>query len=217
MAAAAPLGAFVAAGLVLAVTPGPGVLFIVARTLAHGRAVGLASVAGVAAGNGGNALAASLGVAALAAAWPPAFDLLRWAGAAYLLWLAVQALRAPAATAGDAGSAMPLGRAAAFRQGAAVALLNPKTALFFAAFLPPFIDPAGPAVPQSLGLGALFVAMAAATDAGYALAASAGASAMGGLGRAARFGRYAVAAVYALLALGTLLSGFGGTAAPAGA
>ena len=155
------VAAFAAASLVLAVTPGPGVLFIVARTLAAGRRAGLLAVAGVAAGNFANAVAASLGLAALLALWPPAFTAVRVAGGAYLVWLGVQAWRAPA----DAP-------AAPARQAFWVALLNPKTTLFFAALLPPFLDPAGSAVAQSLALGALFVAIAAASDSVYALAAS---------------------------------------------
>jgi threonine/homoserine/homoserine lactone efflux protein len=181
------LTAFAAASLVLALTPGPGVLFIVARTLAAGQRAGLRGVAGVAAGNLANAVAAALGLAALFALWPPAFALVRTAGGVVLLWMAVQALRVPSA-----------GAAAPGRQAFWVALLNPKTTLFFAALLPPFLDPAGPAVAQSLALGALFVAIAAATDSLYALAAGALAPRLGG---APRGGRFVAAAVYAALGL----------------
>lgn len=186
------LAAFAAASLVLAVTPGPGVLFIVARTLAAGRRAGLAAVAGVAAGNFANAVAASLGLAALFALWPPAFTLVRTAGGLYLLWMALQAWRAPAATA-----------QAPRRQAFWVALLNPKTTLFFAALLPPFLDPGGPAVPQSLALGALFVAIAATTDSLYALAAGALAPRLAG---ATRWGHRVAAAAYAALGLYALWS-----------
>jgi threonine/homoserine/homoserine lactone efflux protein len=128
------LAAFVAASLVLAITPGPGVLFIVARTLAEGRRAGLAAVAGVAAGNLANAVAASLGLAALLALWPPGFTLMRIGGGAYLIALGLLALRAPADPAPPAAG----------RQAFWVALLNPKTMIFFAALLPPFLDPARP-------------------------------------------------------------------------
>lgn len=181
------LAAFAAASLVLAVTPGPGVLFIVARTLAAGRRAGLAAVAGVAAGNFANAVAASLGVAALVAAWPPAYTALRVAGGCYLLWMALQAWRAPAGEAPAPG-----------RQAFWVALLNPKTMLFFAALLPPFLDPAASPVAQSLLLGAVFVAIAAVTDGFYALAAGALAPRLAG---GARWGRRLSAAVYAALGL----------------
>jgi threonine/homoserine/homoserine lactone efflux protein len=181
------LAAFAVASLVLAITPGPGVLFIVARTLAEGRAAGLRAVAGVAAGNGANAVAASLGLAALFTLWPAAFTALRWGGGLYLLWLGWTAWRAPAHD-----SAAPL------RQAFWVALLNPKTTLFFAALLPPFLDPAGSAVAQSLALAALFVAIAAGTDALYALAAGTLAHRLPG---AARAGRFAAVAVYLALGL----------------
>jgi threonine/homoserine/homoserine lactone efflux protein len=87
------LFAFMGASLILAITPGPGVLFIVMRSVAQGRAVGLASVAGVALGNFGNALAAAVGLAALFAVSSVAFTVVKWAGAAYLIYLGVQQLR----------------------------------------------------------------------------------------------------------------------------
>jgi threonine/homoserine/homoserine lactone efflux protein len=195
------LAAFGLASLVLAATPGPGVLYIVARTLAHGRRAGLASVAGVAAGNLGNALGASLGLAALLAVSSLAFTVVKFAGAAYLVWLGMEALRAPSADASAAQvESPPPGRIA--RDGFWVALLNPKTALFFAAFLPQFIDPAGSAVLQSGAFGAAFVAIAAGTDTAYVLAASAAAPA---LARMRSTGRYATAAVYLGLGVFTAL------------
>jgi threonine/homoserine/homoserine lactone efflux protein len=195
------LAAFGLASLVLAATPGPGVLYIVARTLAQGRRAGLASVAGVAAGNLGNALGASLGLAALLAVSSLAFTVVKFAGAAYLVWLGIEALRA---TSADAPAAQvespPPGRIA--RDGFWVALLNPKTALFFAAFLPQFIDPAGSAVLQSGLFGAAFVAIAAGTDTVYVLAAGVAAPA---LVRMRSTGRYATAAVYLGLGVFTAL------------
>ena len=136
------LAAFLAASFVLAVTPGPGVVYIVARTLAQGRGAGLASVAGVAAGNLCNAVGAALGLAALFAVSSLAFSVVKYAGAAYLIYLGIKALRRPATVASPAEFAPPQKRRIA-RDGFLVALLNPKTALFFAAFLPQFIDPAG--------------------------------------------------------------------------
>lgn len=135
------LSAFLLASLVLAVTPGPGVLYIVTRSLVQGRRAGLASVAGVALGNLGNAGAAALGLAALFAVSSLAFSFVKYAGATYLVWLGVQMLRgARDANATATPEAAPLARL--FRDGFVVALLNPKTTLFFAAFLPQFIDPA---------------------------------------------------------------------------
>ena len=171
------LYAFLAASFVLAVTPGPGVFYIVARSVTQGRLSGLASVAGVALGNLGNAIGASLGLAALFAISSVAFTVVKYAGALYLIWLGVQALRAPrhdlaAADAIDAPlPAVVLRRI--FIDGFVVALLNPKTALFFAAFLPQFIDTARAPMAQTISLGLLFVAMAAVTDSLYALTAGA--------------------------------------------
>jgi threonine/homoserine/homoserine lactone efflux protein len=199
--------AFVLASLVLAVTPGPGVLYIVARTAAQGRRAGLASVAGVAAGNLGNAMAASLGLAALFAVSATAFGIVKWAGATYLIWLGVQALRRPP-TAGAPGPFEPPRLARIWRDGFVVALLNPKTALFFAAFLPQFIDPGTGAAQQVAALGAVFVLIAAITDTGYVLLASAAARGLAGRNarRCATLGRWAAAATYVGLGLYTATS-----------
>lgn len=204
--AAPQLAAFALASLVLAATPGPGVLYIVARTLAQGRLAGLASVAGVALGNLGNAVAAALGLAALFAVSALAFTIVKWAGAAYLVYLGVKALRAPvAATTTPAGPAPGLARI--FGDGFWVALLNPKTTLFFAAFLPQFINPGAAAMPQSLLLGGAFVLMAACTDTLYVLAAAAAAPSLGRTPGGAAWGRWSQAAVYFGLGLYTAASG----------
>ena len=136
----------------------------------QGRSAGLASVAGVALGNLGNALGASLGLAALFAISSLTFTIVKYAGAAYLIYLGVQALRAPSIDA-TAMIVQPTKVAKIFRDGFVVALLNPKTAIFFAAFLPQFMNPNGSAMTQSVLLGSLFVAIAAVTDTMYALTA----------------------------------------------
>jgi threonine/homoserine/homoserine lactone efflux protein len=197
------LAAFAGASLVLSVTPGPAVLYVVTRTLAQGKRAGLASVAGVALGNLGNAIGASIGLAALFAVSSLAFTIVKFAGAAYLVWLGIQALRSPRSTAGVSTFEAPrFGRI--FRDGFLVALLNPKTALFFAAFLPQFIDPAGSAIAQSVALGSLFVAIAATSDAVYVMAAGAASPALrrGGGGRS--WGRYLAAGAYLGLAFFTV-------------
>ncbi|HEX7441965.1 MAG TPA: LysE family translocator [Caldimonas sp.] len=204
--AAPTLAAFGAASLVLAITPGPGVLYVVTRTLAQGRLAGLASVAGVALGNLGNAAGASIGLAALFALSSLAFTLVKFAGAAYLVWLGIQAWRAESAAVATASFEAPRWRKI-FRDGFVVALLNPKTALFFAAFLPQFIDPAGSPIRQSLALGACFVAIAATTDAVYSLAAGAASPALARVGGARGWGRYLTAGVYIGLAAFTLALG----------
>jgi threonine/homoserine/homoserine lactone efflux protein len=191
----ATLLAFLVASLVLAVTPGPGVLYVVTRTIAQGRRAGLTSVAGVALGNLCNAMGASIGLAALLAASSLAFFIVKATGAAYLLYLGFKALRPSAMPTPQAGfRSAEIGRA--FREGFLVALLNPKTALFFAAFLPQFVDPASSAVLQSVSLGSAFVLIAAATDTVYVLAAAVAAPAIIEGHRGASFGRYASAAVY---------------------
>jgi threonine/homoserine/homoserine lactone efflux protein len=183
------LSAFMLASLVLAVTPGPGVFYILARSLAHGRRHGIASVAGVALGNFGNAVGAALGLAALFAVSSLAFTVVKFAGAAYLIYLGIQTLRAPEAAPG-AVAAAPQGLHRVFRDGFVVALLNPKTALLFAAFLPQFMAPHGSVVGQSVALGAIFVVIAALSDSAYALAAGWIAPRLGRVGHWRRAGRY---------------------------
>jgi len=162
--------AFLIASFLLAVTPGPGVLYIVTRSLTQGRRLGLASVAGVALGNLGNAIGASIGLAAVFAVSALAFTVVKYLGALYLVYLGVQAMRAPR-VAGEAPAPAPVSLGRIFRDGFLVALLNPKTAIFFAAFLPQFMNADSPAIVQSLILGSTFVAIAAVTDTAYALAA----------------------------------------------
>ena len=164
--------AFIGASLVLALTPGPAVVYIVARTVAQGRASGFASVCGVALGNLANAVGAALGLAALFAVSSAAFTVVKWAGAAYLVWLGVRLWRTLPATGADVPrpAAQPLRRI--FRDGFVVALLNPKTTLFFAAFLPQFLAAQGNVLVQTVALGCVFCAIAGCTDLGYVLAAS---------------------------------------------
>ena len=172
------LSAFVLASLVLAVTPGPAVLYIVTRSVVQGRRSGLVSLAAVALGNFGNAFAASVGLAALFAVSSFAFSVVKYAGALYLVYLGVQMLRSSSASSPATIPAAPLGRV--FRDGFIVALLNPKTTIFFAAFLPQFLSPGAPPMFQGLALGALFVAIAALTDSAYVAAAGAIAPALRG-------------------------------------
>jgi threonine/homoserine/homoserine lactone efflux protein len=200
------LAAFLAASFVLAVTPGPGVLYIVTRSLAQGRRSGLASVAGVALGNLGNAIGASVGLAALFAMSSAAFAVVKYTGAAYLVYLGVQTLRSTgSADPAQRPQAAPLPRV--FRDGFIVALFNPKTAIFFAAFLPQFMSsPAAPLL-QSMLLGTLFVAVAAVTDTLYAVAASAVAPAFARSGNFGALGRYASGSVFIGLGILTAIAG----------
>jgi threonine/homoserine/homoserine lactone efflux protein len=165
------------------------VLYIVTRSLTQGRRFGLVSVAGVALGNLGNAVGASIGLAAVFAVSAVAFTVVKYLGALYLVYLGVQAIRAPRP---DAASSLPapMSLPRIFRDGFLVALLNPKTAVFFAAFLPQFMNAQTPAIVQSLTLGSIFVAIAAATDTAYALAAGALAPALARARGARAAGRY---------------------------
>lgn len=162
--------AFVAASIVLAVTPGPGVFYVVSRTVAQGRRAGLVSVAGVALGNLGNAIGASLGLAALFAVSAVAFGIVKFAGALYLVAMGIQMLRSARERVTVPASDRVGGRRV-FRDGFVVALLNPKTTLFYAAFLPQFLTPPVSPVQQSMLLAFIFVAIAAATDAMYVFCA----------------------------------------------
>ena len=163
----ASFAAFLVASLVLALTPGPGVIYIVARTLDLGRRAGVASVAGIALGNLANAVAASVGLAAILAVSAAAFAIVKLAGACYLIYLGLKALRAR-----PTSSPMRRSSARLFRDGFLVALLNPKTALFFAALLPQFLGPDADPMRQGVELGGVFVTVAACTDMMYVLASA---------------------------------------------
>ncbi len=165
------LALFIIASFVLAVTPGPGVLFLITRTLSQGRSAGLASIAGLAVGAFGNLLCASLGLAVLFAVSTLAFTVVKLAGAAYLIYLGVKTLKVTPTTA--IMPTAPVSRLQLFRSGILVELLNPKVTLFFAAFLPQFIEPHAAALPQSLFLGAIFIGIAACTDTLYVLTTAA--------------------------------------------
>ena len=197
--------AFLLASFVLAVTPGPGVIYIVTRSLVHGRRSGLASVAGVALGNLGNALAASAGLAVLFAVSSLAFSVVKYIGALYLVYLGVRMLRSASIENSTAVSAVaPLKHV--FRDGFLVALLNPKTTVFFAAFLPQFLNPNAPPMFQSMALGSLFVAIAVVTDSAYAMAAGAAAPALR-TGVVRRIGRRLGGGVFIGLGVFTALAG----------
>jgi threonine/homoserine/homoserine lactone efflux protein len=164
-------GLFIAASLVLLLTPGPAVLYIVARSVAQGRAAGLVSVLGIHLGTIVHIVAAAIGLSALVVSSALAFAVVKYLGAAYLIWMGVRTLMAkdpdPEAPVVRAG---PLRRA--FRDGFLVNLFNPKTAIFFLAFLPQFVDPARGALHwQILVLGLTFMGLGMVSDALFALAA----------------------------------------------
>ena len=164
------LFAFAAAAFVLLVIPGPSVLYIVTRSVVQGRTAGLVSVLGVHVGSIVHVVAAILGVSALLASSATAFTIVKYLGAAYLVWLGIQQFRAR-----DVDPTIvrdPVPRRRLFAQGVVVNVLNPKTAIFFLAFLPQFVDPArGPAPVQLAVLGGLFILLGILSDGTYAMAA----------------------------------------------
>jgi len=199
---------FVLASLALLVVPGPAVLYIVARSMHQGRAAGIASVAGVQVGAFVHIVAAAFGLSALLLSSAIAYNAVRYLGAAYLLYLGLRQVfsREPAQPADSALAPEPLWRV--FTQGVIVNVLNPKTALFFFAFLPQFVDPArGSVAMQMLFFGALFIGLAMLSDGAYAALA-------GSLGNWLRHSRrfwkgqrLFAGAVYVGLGLAAALSG----------
>lgn len=161
---------FLLAAVVLAITPGPGIAYVVARTVAGGRAEGLASCFGTALGGLLHVLAAALGLSLVLARSALAFNLLKYVGAAYLVYLGVRMLlrQAPAF---EVGAVASQGARRGLFEGIAVEALNVKTALFFLAFLPQFVSPAEPVVPQLVLLGSICVALNTAVDVVAVLAA----------------------------------------------
>jgi len=160
---------FALATFLLTVSPGPGVLYVTARSLTQGRRAGFASMFGIEFGEVVWLAAAATGVAALLSASVAALTVLRLAGAAYLIYLGIQRWRQVGAV--DAPPPAPVGRI--FVQGVVTQLLNPKVAVFFVAFLPQFLDTAQPIAPQVAVLGVVYVAIAIAVDVTYVLSASA--------------------------------------------
>ncbi len=163
---------FIAAGLLLNITPGPDVLYIVGRSIGQGRIAGLVSVLGISTGCLFHVASAALGLSALMFALPLAYDAVRYAGAAYLVWLGVRALVSKSSPL-HVQRVEPERLGRVFRQGVVTNVLNPKVALFFLAFLPQFTDPArGPVSLQIALLGLIFIGNGTIVCIGYALAAS---------------------------------------------
>ena len=159
---------FVAAALVMLIVPGPSVLYIVARSVEGGRMAGFVSVLGVQTGALVHIAFAALGLSAILASSAVAFSIVKWLGAAYLIWLGLR--RIFGGEEEEDVSVEPELLSRVYVQGVIVNVLNPKTALFFLAFLPQFVDPSrGAAWTQVLLLGATFVVLALCSDGLYAL------------------------------------------------
>jgi threonine/homoserine/homoserine lactone efflux protein len=154
---------FLAAASVLAATPGPGIFYVAARTVAGGRAGGFASTWGTALGGFGHVIAGALGLSALVMTSADAFTILKIVGAVYLIWIGIKTWR-DAGAAIAATDVVPAGARRAFRDGVFVELANPKTAAFFIAFIPQFIDPAGAVGWQFVLLGTIVVILNTLAD-----------------------------------------------------
>lgn len=153
--------AFLLASVVLIVTPGPDLVFVAAQSIGRGRRAGTIAACGTCSGLLVHSAAAVLGLSSLLAVAPLAFEIVRWAGVAYLAFLAIQTLRAVNGIDGGETSAPASRSLTIWRQGALTNVLNPKTAIFFIAFLPQFADPSrGPVALQMLLLATLFVVLA---------------------------------------------------------
>jgi threonine/homoserine/homoserine lactone efflux protein len=167
---------YAATALLLAVTPGPGIFFVAARTLGGGRAEGIASSLGTGLGGMVHVVAGSLGVSALVLASAELFTALKLVGAAYLVWLGLRTFQAARREATPAPGDLPVaavGTRQAFREGVLVEALNPKTAAFFLAFIPQFIAPAtGHVAWQFVVLGVVSVGLNTLVDIIVAFAAS---------------------------------------------
>jgi threonine/homoserine/homoserine lactone efflux protein len=173
---------FAVASAAFLAVPGPAVIYIVSRSLAEGRRAGVVSALGIQGGGLVHVIAATIGVSALLASSATAFSVVKYAGAAYLIYLGIRKLRE-----GDPeveGPGAPVPHRQLFWQGVMVNSLNPKTALFFLALLPQFVDPdRGAVAPQVLVLGVLFLVLATLSDSTYALVAG---SVRGWLGECGR-------------------------------
>jgi threonine/homoserine/homoserine lactone efflux protein len=212
MPSSSTLALFAVAAITLLVIPGPSVLYIVTRSLDQGRAAGLASVCGIHVGTLVHVAAAAFGLSALLVSSATAYNTVRWVGAAYLIWLGVRRLLArgedAAATAGAGPGAHHQGLRRIFGQGVVVNVLNPKTALFFFAFLPQFVDTSRGSVPfQVVVFGVAFVLLGLASDGAYAMAASAGAGWLRRRPGVARTSRLVSGGVLISLGVTTALAG----------
>jgi threonine/homoserine/homoserine lactone efflux protein len=192
---------FLLAATALAVVPGPAVAYIVTQSIDQGRRAGLVSALGVASGGLVHVAAATVGLSALVASSATAFTVVKLVGAAYLIVVGIRRI-----LAGDTEETEPRALRAPlrriYRQGAIVNVLNPKTALFFLAFLPQFVDPHRGAVwPQVAVLGVIFVSVAVLSDMTYALVSDAIAGRIRRTGTGAKVRRWLTGGVFVALGI----------------
>ncbi|HEY9528453.1 MAG TPA: LysE family translocator [Anaerolineales bacterium] len=198
---------FLGATLALLLVPGPAVLYITARSANQGRLAGLVSVLAIETANFLQAVAATLGLSAILLSSALAFDVVKYLGAAYLIYLGIRKLLIREEET-ENGDVKPESLSRIYWQGFMINLLNPKTALFYFAFLPQFVEPAkGNVTSQTLFLGAIFVGMAFITDSMYALLASSLAERLRGNRHYRKGQRYFAGLVYVGLGITTALTG----------
>lgn len=198
---------FILASAALLLTPGPAVLYIIARSVDQGRRAGLVSVCGIEVGNFMHVIAATLGLSALLLSSALAFTVVKYLGAAYLIYLGLRKLFTREAVQAP-GHRQPQSHRRVFSQGVVVATLNPKTALFFVAFLPQFVDVSqGAIAAQLLVLGCIFVMLGAVSDSMYAVLAGTVGQWLKGSPSVVRAERYVVGSVYIGLGVTTALAG----------
>ncbi|ATQ42516.1 LysE family translocator [Caulobacter mirabilis] len=208
---AAALGLFVGAALVLLLIPGPAVLYVIGRSVEQGRTAGLVSILGIHAATLVHVAAAAFGLSALLASSALAFSIVKYAGAAYLIWMGLRKLFSPTPSAADGAPPAPRhSRWRLFRDGFIVNLLNPKTALFFLAFLPQFVDVGrGHVASQIVVLGVLLTLLGLVTDGAYALAAGTVGGWLRGNASYLRFERYVGGLLYIGLGVTAAFAGNG--------
>jgi threonine/homoserine/homoserine lactone efflux protein len=198
---------FILASVALLLTPGPAVLYIIARSVDQGRRAGLVSVCGIEVGNFLHVIAATLGLSALLLSSALAFTVVKYLGAAYLVYLGLRKL-VMRDTVQAPGNRQPRSHRRVFSQGVVVATLNPKTALFFVAFLPQFVDVSqGAIAAQLLVLGCIFVMLGVVSDSLYAVLAGTVGQWLKGSPSVVRAERYVVGSVYIGLGVTTALAG----------
>jgi threonine/homoserine/homoserine lactone efflux protein len=204
----ATLLAFAATALVLLLIPGPAVLYIVSQSVEHGRRAGLVATLGVHAGTMVHIAAAALGLSAILVSSSLAFAGVRLIGAGYLIYLGLRTLRDRSGGEGAATPPREARLARIFRQGVLVNVTNPKTALFFFAFLPQFVDPHGAAVPEQIvALGLTFALLGLVTDSLWGIAAGSAAGWVKGRSAVRNVQRWITGCVFIGLGVATALVG----------
>ena len=198
---------FISAALALIVSPGPAVLFVVARSLEQGRIAGIVSTLGITFASLIHVIFAAIGLSTLLMKSALAFSVIKYLGAAYLIYLGIRALTTKA-QATNVQEVEPVKLSSLFVQGFIVNIFNPKTALFFLAFLPQFVDPSrGSALLQIVVLGTIFLVMALVSDSIYAVVAGTAKELLSGSMGMARAQKYIAGTIYIALGITTALSG----------